>query len=275
MFSHYVSKKIRYYGTFQLLNVIILVLISSFGAFFHFLLDHEISIVESWLHQNHWPIVGLSKIGSFLILNWWFRVRLYQMKSLKEMAREMLSWPDHRAIVLSFFILISTISLCETIYVSQNVGYLYNHFISSFSIVLFYGIDFVVLAYLEDILGEEADRKYSFVMIAYVAIFFLSFRLSIPDYYNQFQNVFFCFTTLIYLSGKSYKKWGNILSFLFVFVAPMGAIFGVDPIWGEDFSPFKLKSSMTPTFLLVIWMISFSYYKYRDRIIFGFRKLIR
>jgi hypothetical protein len=46
-----VIKNLKYYIVFQLIFVVLVVILSSIGAFFHFLLDHEISIVEAlFLH---------------------------------------------------------------------------------------------------------------------------------------------------------------------------------------------------------------------------------
>ena len=77
----------------------------------------------------------------------------------------------------------------------------------------------------------------------------------------------------LYLSGKSFKSWSNVVCFLLLFVAPMGAIFGLDPVWGNDFSPAQVTTKLNVTFLAAIWVISFSYYKYRLRLLDYGRKL--
>jgi succinate dehydrogenase hydrophobic anchor subunit len=87
--------------------------------------------------------------------------------------------------------------------------------------------------------------------------------------------VVLCYSSLLYLSGKSFKSWSNVVCFLLLFVAPMGSFFGLDPVWGDDFSPFKVDKKLNLGFLAVIWMISFFYYKYRDQLINSARKLIR
>jgi hypothetical protein len=55
----------------------------------------------------------------------------------------------------------------------------------------------------------------------------------------------------------------------------MGAFFGMDPVWGNDFSPFTFKSKVGAPFLVAIWMVSFFYYKYRDDFVSGLKKLVR
>ena len=268
-------KNIKYYGSYQLLYVVIAIIISSIGAFFHFLLDHEISIVESWLHNNHWEILILSKLFSLFLLNRWFKVRLYELKSIRTLIKDLVRWPDTKAMVVAFFIIISYLSLGGIKHTGQNLGYWYYHFASFSGLFLFFGIEFIVIAYLDDVLNQNDEPSIGWLGLIYTCFFTLAFRVSVPDYYGQLPYVVFCFSTLMYLSGKSFKSWSNVLCFLLVFVAPMGALFGMDPVWGDDFSPFQIQSKLGLTMLAVIWVVSFCYYKYRDQIILGARKLVR
>jgi hypothetical protein len=275
MFEGNLFKNIKYYGAYQLLYVVIFILLSSLGAFFHFLLNHEISIVESWLHNNHWEILIIAKLISLFLLNRWFKVRLYELKSIRELVRELVHWPEPKAIVISFFMLVSYLSLSGTEYTGQNLGYWYYHFTSFLGLFLYFGIEFIVIAYLDDVLNQKEQPSFTWLSVFYTAIFTLGFRLSVPDYYSLLPYVILCFSSLMYLSGKSFKSWSNVVCFMVVFVAPMGSLFGMDPVWGDDFSPFRVKSKLGLPFLAVIWMVSFCYYKYRDQIILGARKLLR
>jgi hypothetical protein len=275
MFEKKLLKNLKYYGAYQLLFVILFIILSSIGAFFHFLLNHEISIVESWLHNNHWEILIIGKLISLFLLNRWFKVRLYEMKSIRQLIRERVSWPEPKAVVISFFMMASYLSLTGTTYTGQNLGYWYYHLTSFLGLFLYFGIEFIVIGYLDDVLNQKEEPSFLWLTIFYTAIFAAAFRLTVPDYYDLLPFVVFCFSTLMYLSGKSLKIWSNVVCFLLVFVAPMGALFGLDPVWGDDFSPFTVKSKLALPFLAVIWMLSFAYYKYRDQIILGARKLIR
>jgi hypothetical protein len=268
-------KNIKYYGSYQLLYVMVFIILSSIGAFFHFLLDHEISIVESWIHNNHWEILLLAKLISLFLLNRWFKVKLYQLKSIRRLIRELVHWPEPRALVVSFFAVVSYIALSGVSYSGQNIGYWYYHFASFFGLFLYFGLEFIVIAYLDDVLNQKSHPSPGWLGFFYTIFFVMAFRLSVPDYYGLLPYVIFCFSSLMYLSGKSLKSWSNVVCFLLLFVAPMGSFFGMDPVWGDDFSPFGVKSKLTPAFLAVIWMISFCYYKYRNQIILGARKLVR
>lgn len=270
-----VLKNVRYYGVYQLIYIVVSVLLSSVGAFFHFLLDHEISIVESWLHNNHWELLIVAKLVSLFLINRWFTIRLYEVKTIKELLKELVKWPDKKAVVISVFMLLAYISLGNVTYTGQNLGYWYFHLVSYVGIFLYFGIEFIVIAYLDNVLNEEWTTSRFWLSILYILIFILSYKISVPDYYGLLTYVLLCYMTLILLSGKSFRNWSNVLVFLVLFVAPMGAIFGMDPIWGNDFSPFALNNKLSLAFLAVIWMVSFFYYKYRDILVISTKKFIR
>ena len=268
-------QNIKYYSIFQLLFVMSVILLSSIGAFFHFLLDHEISIVESWLHNNQWEILITSKLFSLFLLNRWFKVRLYQFKSFRVHFKELLSWPGQKALVVSIFMLISYIALGDVQYVEKNNGYWYFQLASFLCLFSFFGIEFIVIGYLQDILSSNKGPKPIGLGILYSMIFIFAFLVTIPNYYKMIPHTLLCYTTLLYLSGEKFKNWSNVVCFLLIFVAPIGSLYGLDPVWGDDFSPFKFVEKPQLALLAVIWVISFSYYSFRDQALASVQKFLR
>jgi hypothetical protein len=273
--SSQLLNNLQYYFVFQLIFVILVVSLSSIGAFFHFLLDHEISIVESWLHNNQWEILITSKLVSLFLINRWFTMRLYQLKTFRELVQQLVGWPDPKALVVAIFMVVGYITMGNVEFVPQNIGYWYFQMASFLGLFIFFGIEFIVIAYLEDVLNQKVHPPRLYLGICYTIIFAAAFRLSVPDYYGLMPYVILSYASLIFLSGKSFKSWSNVVCFLILFVAPMGSLFGLDPVWGDDFSPFRVNKKLNLAFLSVIWMISFLYYRYRDQVISSARKLLR
>jgi len=186
-------QNIRYYAVYQLMYVSAVVLLTSSGAFFHFLLDHEISIVESWLHNNHWEILIISKLFSLFLLNRWFSVRLYEFRSVRDLIKDLVRWPEPKAIVISLFMVTGLLAMGRPVIVSQNFNYWYNHFASFFGLFLYFGIEFIVIVYLDDILNQKVSPHKFWLGLAYIATFAVAYRLSTPDYYNLLNYVVFCY----------------------------------------------------------------------------------
>lgn len=273
MIDRNLVKNIRYYGSYQLLYVALVVILSSIGAFFHFLLDHEISIVEAWLHNNSWEILIFSKLISLYLLNRWFSMRMYQLKTIRELITELVSWPHVEAVVVPVFMTFGYLSIAKVDLVPQNIGYWYYHIASFVGLFLFFGVEFVVIAYLDDVLNQKGKPNRLILGLAFTLIFAAAYRMSVPDYYGLLPFVILSFSSLLYLSGKSFNSWSNVVCFLLLFVAPMGAVFGLDPVWGNDFSPARVETKLNVAFLAAIWVISFSYYKYRLRLLEHGRRL--
>lgn len=264
-----------HYAVFQIFFVVLVIILSSVGAFFHFLLDHEIGIVEAWLHNNQWEILIISKVASLYLLNKWFKIKLYQLRPLSVLFKELIKWPEIKSVVTSAFMVIACLTLGKVQFIDQNLGYWYYQLTSYIGLVLFFGIEFIAIAYLEEILGHKLKTPKIPLFLTYLLLFGIAFRMSVPDYYGLLPFVLLCFCSLLYLSGDQFKSWSNVVCFLLLFVAPMGALFGWDPVWGDDFSLFRLSRKLNFTFLAIIWMISFGYYNYRDKIIASSKKLLR
>jgi hypothetical protein len=266
-------KKTRHYTLFQLVFVLVFLVSSSLGAFFHFLLDHEISIVESWIYNNHWELLIFSKLLSLFFMVGLFRVRLYEINSLKQLIKDRVRFPDDKVLVISFFMLTSYTMISGVVFSAPNIGYWYNVFVSYVGVFIFFSTDFIILSLANDFSDYKSKNKFDLKTVYYPFIFILAFRIIIPDYHNHIFHVILCITVLFYLSKPDFKNWSNVVCFILVFVAPMNSFFGLDPVWGNDFSPFMLNSKLRPSFLAVIWMISFSYFNYRDQFISGLVRL--
>ena len=270
MFDPIFRRNVIYYGAYLTIYVATVLILSSIGAFFHFLLDHE-----AWLHNNKWEILILSKLLSLFLIHRWFSMRLYELKSLRSLVKELMQWPDLPAVVVPVFMLVSYLTLARVLTTSQNIGYWYSHLVSYVGLFLFFGIEFVVMAHLEDVLNHKEKPNRLLLGICYTVMFGFAFHMSVPDYYGLMPFVIFTFSSLLYLSGNSFNSWSNVVCFLLLFVAPMGSLFGLDPVWGHDFSPFKVARKLNLPLLAVIWMISFCYYKYREQLMGSARKLLR
>lgn len=265
----------KYYFIYQLIYVAVFVLMSSVGAFFHFLLDHEISIVENWLNNNTWEMIILSKLSALFLIIKWFSIRLYEFTTFKELLKRLLTWPKGEAIVVSAFSLVSFIALGKLTTAEQNYIYWYHYFTSFVGIFLYFSIEFILIAYLNEVLKPLEGRELLLKKFAFLALFMASYLVSIPDYYHLYFYILFCFSTLLYLADRQLNNWSNVVCFLLVFVGPMASIFGLDPVWGNDYSYFRFQDKSNNFLMTLVWFISFCYYKYRNQIIYSVKKLKR
>lgn len=268
-------QQIKYYFIYQLIYVAIFVLMSSVGAFFHFLLDHEISVVESWLHKNTWEMIILSKLTSLFLIIKWFSIKLYEFTTFKMLMKRLLTWPKGEAIVVSTFCLVSFIVLGKIVISDYNYPYWYQYIASYVGIFLFFGLEFVLMAYVNEVVTPLEGTELKIAKISYLSFFMISYLTTIPDYYDLSFYSMFCFATLLYLADKGLNNWSNVVCFLLIFVCPIASIFGLDPVWGNDYSYFRFQDKFNNLLMLLVWFISFCYYKYRNQFLYSYKKLKR
>jgi hypothetical protein len=239
--------------------------LTSIGAFFHFLLDHEISLVEGWLHKNGWELAVTSKVFSLWIFHRFLQVRLYNPKPIRQFVKKEWRWPDQRLIVAIVFVCISLVYLGKPIYQAQNQSFLWYQFITFFCFGLWFLADYFTIAILQDLFPITIKKSKRYQLAFYVLGFCISFRLIVPDYFGTVVLMHLHFISILLITGKNFQSWGNALFYLCLLAAPAAAILGIDPIWGADYSPFKLTRIPHTAFLITIWVLSLAYYRYRHR----------
>ncbi|MBY0516867.1 MAG: hypothetical protein K2P81_08170 [Bacteriovoracaceae bacterium] len=259
------KRNIRWWLFYIAIQVIAHISLSSVGAFFHFLLDHEISLVEGWLHNNGWELAVASKVLAFWIVYKLLKVRLYQPLRVRDYFGDLWRLPDQRAVVLAFFLNILFWLVAQPVLQTQNQSYWAFHFVSYFGIGLWFLSDFLVASILQDLFPITIKKFENIRIFIYLIGFSLSFRLVVPDYFGTFFVMLLHFCSLLLLSGIRLQNIGNVVVYLALVVSPFAAFFGIDPIWGADFSPFKFQHLPSVPFLLIFWMLSLAYYRYRHR----------
>ena len=74
--------------------------------------------------------------------------------------------------------------------------------------------------------------------------------------YLMFYIHFFFILFLDYLEGMT---WSYAFIYLFAFAAPLNSLFGFDPVWGENFSLYKMRESFTFVDISLLFLVGFTY----------------
>jgi hypothetical protein len=263
-------RNLRWWGFYIFAQVTCHVVLTSIAAFFHFLLDHELSLVEGWVHNNGWELAVVAKVFAVGVVHRLLRVRLYRPRGVRDFLRDQWHLPDPRTIVVSVFLCLIFLFVSGPEVQSQNSPYFSYHVVAFLGMALWLMLDYFCLAILQDLFPITEHRRERWRFAFYLAGFWLAFRLVVPDYFGTSLVMHLHFLALLVVSGPRFQHWGDVAAYLLIFAAPMGALFGVDPIWGADFSPFKFGLLPSAPFLLVIWMLSLAYYCYRHRLSWPF-----
>lgn len=258
-------RNLRWWGFYIVLQVACHISLSSIGAFFHFLLGHGISLVEGWLHNNGWELAVASKVFALWVVHRLLRVRLYRPRGFREFIRTQGRWPDQRAVVVSLVLLVVLVAVGGVVRQEQNTSYVGYHFVSYLGVALWLVSDYFTAAILQDLFPVNEAHANRFRLAIYLFSFWISFRLVVPDYFGTSLLMHLHFLVLLSMTGNHLQNLGNALVYVLLTAAPLAAFFGVDPIWGGDFAPFEFTRLPPAPFLLLLWVLSLTYYRYRHR----------
>jgi hypothetical protein len=259
-------RNLRWWGFYIVVQVLAHVALTSVGAFFHFLLDHELSIVEGWVHNNGWELVASAKLFAAWVVHRLLKVRLYRPRGVREFFRDEWRWPEARSLVVTVFLVLILITMSSPVVQSQNGTYLSYHLTAYMGCLTWLMVDYFILAILQDLFPVSHSRLMWWRMVGCLAGFWLSLRLVVPDYFGTSIFMYLHFLSLIILAGPRLLHWSDVAAYVALFAAPMSALFGIDPIWGVDFAPLKFARLPAIPFLILIWMLSWAYYSYRHRL---------
>lgn len=257
---------VRWWLFFVLLQVICHVTLSSLGAFFHFQLGHGIAIVENWLHQNGWEVALSAKLLALWLTHKLLQIRLYNPRGLRAFVRSERPTPDQRVLVVVVSLFTLLLVVAQPRLQPQNLGYLTHQTIAYFGIAVWFLADYFAMALLAEIFPLQERRLLLWRFLLQLASFVVSFRILLPDYAHTLTLMALHFAALVLIAGRDLQKLANVALYVLGLVAPLGTLFGLDPIWGTDFAPFRFSALPSPAFLLLLWVLSLAYYRFRHRL---------
>jgi len=240
-----------YYFTFTLIHLVTVSVVS----FFHFLMDHSLSIVEDWVFRYSWELIIFSKVVSFLIIHHVMRINQVMFSLRKSIKMENYQGTFHVfvGIIFLYFILIWLGKPIVSMAIFQNMDQQLIAFVGTF---LFYALD--ILIYVA--LTKTNESKFDFFLLLFQAfVAFGVFYIVVPMVSSESLWVFIHMFSglLIYQASKSLVATACYLFFL---TAPIAAFLGLDPIWKNNYSMISLVKNLSWGSSISIWSIFIIYF---------------
>ncbi|MFZ4712300.1 MAG: hypothetical protein ACOYL6_01195 [Bacteriovoracaceae bacterium] len=242
---------------------------------FHFMLEHKIGTIEDWIFRHSWEITIVAKFLAFFttirIVNYLFHAGnplVDYFRHFKEKPRSTIL-----VLIISFYVVML---VPVHIHTSPTINENTNHQIVSFwGTFFFYFIDFLLISYLRFLYPLERDgadpvrvwRELVFDLVFPVLFYF--FTIISTDYDPRISALMFFYMFLIYLIDSWLARgWINVALFVFLFIAPMGSLMGLDLFWGKEYSPFYITHGQPILSTLVLTLITCFYlFQKRSRLV--------
>lgn len=262
LFTLDVRKILFYYFGYCSLFLIFHLASISLVSFFHFLLDHDMAVIENWLYRNAWEIIVFAKIFAAFIIIKALKLNNYFINSLLSILRTDIWKPTRTLIVLIFFLSILFYALIlqfggELINNTKETDFAYVSYLGS---VFFYLVDFLVVNILVRNLEIRSKRKF-FALSIVLLILFLAFTKATLPYINKyFIFLILHFSTLLILLFKERKNMINPLLYTLVIIGPFSSLYGLDIVWENAHSIYTYKETLPVIGITGIWLIGLGYY---------------
>jgi hypothetical protein len=244
-----VLRVVLFFSLYHLVGWIFHLLLLSITAFFHFQLGHSLRSVDQWVVGHGWYLVMLTKLGG--VFTFWFFLRPEgHWRKVRVLAQEWLTIRFHRETVIILLFMAIYAFVVSNPVVNQNSSSYAIALLSYFGITSFYLADlFIYNLLLTRLFLDQRGVLHLPPLWTLLILSFISAATLKVSYGHLHRidvvlwvNLFFTFylVGLYHHGGEGGVNWLGIVPYILLIFAPMGALLGVDPLWADRFSAFKL-----------------------------------
>lgn len=261
------SKNMRhilfYYIGYCLLLVLIQLALVSMVAFFHFLLDHDMAIVENWLNYNAWELLVTSKVTAFFLMVKMIRLNFYDVPRFRKRLTKKRWLPSFEAVVFIVFMNVMALAIVDTLgggfkFFNQRS---YNLVIVSYiGNSIFYLIDLLLIYDLFETFVIQKKRN-RLILIFLTGLIFLITTNILQPYGKPDQSlIFLYFVTLLLTYFQNTKNFGNAALILLLQVSFFIVLYGHDLVWKKQNALVNYQGNIPALGLLLSWLIGMLYF---------------
>lgn len=260
------KQMIFYFVFYAILWGFHLILISLI-SFFHLLLDHNIRTIGDWISDRGWALIILSKVFVFYLAMLFVNLKTKKIFSLKSFFRNSIQAPRIEVVVTLLFLLIALLGIGEIKYNSTIIVEIDRLLFSIVGSFIFFAVDYVLLVIL-DVFYPVREDHLRIKRMLILPLFFYFFTAATFVYEQTITLKLYAFFILLVYSGEWRRKnWTLPAVFLTAFIVPAFSLLGLDPVWGEIYSPMAAskKISTASVFILVFFAIGYLQYTLRKK----------
>jgi hypothetical protein len=262
-FSKNMRRILLYYTGYCLLLILIQVSLVSLVAFFHFLLDHDMGVVENWLNRNAWEILTLSKTLGFMLMIKGMRLNMYNLPSYKKLLLSKQWLPNLETIVFILFINIMGVALVDVhgggfkFFPNRDMSYVMSSYVGN---SIFYLLDFLFVFYLFENINIVKKRN-KLILTIIIGLMFLSVTNILHPYGkpNQFLILLY-FTTIILSYLRDREHFGNPVCITLFLVSIFTILYGHDLVWKGQYALVNFQQPIPLVGLLATWGVGMLYF---------------
>jgi len=239
----------------------------SLVSFFHLLLDHNIRTIGDWIGDRGWTLIIISKLVVFYLTMLFVNLKTKKLFSIKSYFRNSIQTPRIEVFVTILFLLIGLIGMGEIGFNSTMIVEIDRIFLSIVGTFVFFAVDYVLLVIL-DVFYPIHEEYLRYKRLIILPLLFYIFSAATFVYEQTITpKLFMMFLLLLYSGEWRRKNWTLPALFLCAFIIPSFSLLGLDPVWGEAYSPLvaSRKISTFSIFVLIGFSIGYLLYNLKKK----------
>jgi hypothetical protein len=240
-------------------------LLVSVIAFFHLILGHNIGTIADWIVDRGWIQISITKILIFMLAIQFMRLRNKKYAHIRGMLRNSFAIPRHESFVVIIFLLFSLIGAGDIYF---NQAYIFEPtriLFSTLGTLIFFGIDLVLILILDVFHPLKHKRDTLRKITIFSLLFYLVTRATFIYEQTISFKLFSYFFLILYCAYWRRRNWSLPLLVVSTILVPAFALFGLDPVWGETFSPFQMRHDIGTVSITIMFAIAILYFEYRKK----------
>lgn len=261
------GKQMIFYCAFYILLWGFHLILISLISFFHLLLEHNIRTIGDWIGDRGWGLIILSKISVFYLAMLFVNLKTKKIFSLKSYFRNSIQTPRIEVIVTLLFLIIALLGLGEIKFNKTMIVEIDRLLLSIIGSFVFFAVDYILLVIL-DVFYPVREENLRLKRMVILPLLFYFFTAVTFVYEQTITLKLYAFFILLVYSGEWRRKnWTLPAVFLVAFIVPTFSLLGLDPVWGEIYSPMAAskKISTASVFILIIFAIGYLQYTLRRK----------
>lgn len=234
----------------------------SLVSFFHLLLDHNIRTIGDWIGDRGWTLIIISKVVVFYLAMLFVNLKTRKVFSLNSYFRNSTQTPRLEVLVTVLFLIIGLMGLGEIKFNRTMIVEVDRLLLSIIGTFVFFAVDYVLLVIL-DVFYPVREEKQRLQRMIVLPLFFYIFTSATFIYEQTISFKLYAFFILLMYSGEWRRKnWTLPALFLIAFIMPSFSLLGLDPVWGEIYSPMAASKKITTLSVFILIAFALGYLQY-------------
>ena len=261
-FQSHLGKQILIYFFFYVVLWGFHLILISLVSFFHLLLEHNIRTIGDWIGDRGWTLIIISKATVFYLAMLFVNLKTKKMFLLKSYFRNNIQTPRMEVFVVLLFLLIGLSGLGEIHFNKTMIVEIDRVFLSVLGTLVFFAVDYVFLVILDVFypIREESLRLKRIFLFPMLFYFFTNATFIYEQTITL--RLYAFFILLLYVGEWRRKNWTLPALFLFIFIIPVFSFLGLDPVWGEIYSPMAASKKISTASIFILIGFALAYLQY-------------